>query len=157
MPRRSAVITTGGYCKGLFSGCPNATGAAVPNVQANAIASGDALSAIDCLIDSKNPIFKSFGASVQKRETLRPASLKVKCTPSHKLVATQKSLSPSVPTPHPKPTEAGAEPLQALESSVRDDRWMSRPRALNLQTKQSTPSKPPTQEPSPFTLPNPQS
>ena len=27
-------------------------------------------------------------------------------------------------------TEAGAEPLQALESSVRDDRWMSKQRAL---------------------------
>jgi len=32
----------------------------------------------------------------------------------------------------PEATEAGAEPLQALKSSVLDDRWMSKQPALNL-------------------------
>jgi len=40
----------------------------------------------------------------------------------------------------PEATEAGAEPLQALESSVRDDRWMSRPRALIPKNNQLPPN-----------------
>ena len=70
---------------------------------------------------------------------------------------TTRSKSPKLTSNFPEATEAGAEPLQALESSVLDDRWMSKPRALNLQTKQSTSPKPPRQEPSHFRLSNPRS
>ena len=52
-----------------------------------------------------------------------------------------RALNPQTkPVTPPKTTEAGAEPLQALESSVLDDRWMSKPRALNPQNKKTTPT-----------------
>ena len=45
-------------------------------------------------------------------------------------------------------TEAGAEPPSGSRILDQDDRWMSKQRALNPQTKIKTPPKPPRQEPS---------
>jgi len=69
----------------------------------------------------------------------------------------QRALNPKQNTNSPEATEARAEPLQALESSVLDDRWMSKQRALTPQTKTKTPPKPARQEPSHFRLSNPRS
>jgi|GEM_PF-1317535 len=53
---------------------------------------------------------------------------------------------PATRNSSPKPTEAGAEPPSGSRILGQDDRWMSRQRALNPQTKPSTSPKPPLQK-----------
>ena len=63
---------------------------------------------------------------------------------------------PSNRLPDPPPRQ-DAEPPSLSRILGHDDRWMSKPRALNPQTKTKPPAKPPRQEPSHFRLSNPRS
>jgi len=80
---------------------------------------------------------------MSRQRALNPQT-KPSTSPKPPLQKNKISQRPEIPARSPPRQEPSH--LQAPESSVLDDRWMSRQRALNPQTKPSTSPKPPLQK-----------